>query len=176
MSVDGILEPIELQPGQFITGRFSLHKDYYGNKKIKIKSALTVWRWLEVLEKCENLNIKSYNKYSIITVNNWNQYQQSEQQMNNRRTTDEQQMNTNKNDKNVKNIYGEFKNVKLTDEEYQKLKTKFGEDGTKQRIENLSEYIASKGKKYSNHYATILTWERKNIKEDKKPCKTPEWF
>ena len=73
-------------------------------------------------------------------------------------------------------VLGEFKNVKLSDEEYQKLITKFGETGTKQRIENLSEYIASKGKKYSSHYATILSWERKNTKEDKKPCKTPEWF
>ena len=103
VAIDGIIEPIELQPGQFITGRFALHKDFYGKKKKNIKSPLTVWRWLELLEKCENLNIKSYNKYSIITINNWKQYQQDEQQMNNRRTTDEQQMNTNKKDKKEKN-------------------------------------------------------------------------
>ena len=66
--------------------------------------------------------------------------------------------------KDIKNkdIYGEFSNVKLTQEEYSKLITKFGEPATKEKIENLSIYLASKGKKYANHYATILTWDRKN--------------
>lgn len=45
------------------------------------------------------LNIKSYNKFSIITVINWNLYQQDEQQMNNRRTTDEHKQECIKNDK-----------------------------------------------------------------------------
>uniref|UniRef100_A0A6H1ZWQ9 Replication protein n=1 Tax=viral metagenome TaxID=1070528 RepID=A0A6H1ZWQ9_9ZZZZ len=112
ISVDGIIDPVELKPGQFLTGRYALHKEFYGKKK-KVKSPLTVWRWLELLEKCENLNIKSYNKYSIITINNWKQYQQDEQQMNNRRTTDEQQMNTNKKDKKEKNIETDFKFEKL---------------------------------------------------------------
>ena len=62
----------------------------------------------------------------------------------------------------VKESYGEFKNVKLTLEEYQKLIKKFGESGAKDRIQNLSEGIASKKYKYSNHYATILSWERRS--------------
>lgn len=64
--------------------------------------------------------------------------------------------------KPTKDIYGEFGNVRLTSEELQKLKDLFGEAGTNEMIENLSQYIASKGKKYSSHYATILSWERKN--------------
>ena len=32
-------------------------------------------------------------------------------------------------------------------------------------IERLSEYLASKGKKYKSHYATILSWSRKDDKE-----------
>lgn len=64
-----------------------------------------------------------------------------------------------------KNIYGEFKNVKLTDEEYEKLK----EADLLPYIERLSSYIASKGKKYKSHYATILNWSRKEKT-------TPEWF
>lgn len=58
-------------------------------------------------------------------------------------------------------IYGEFKNVKLKEDEYNKLKENIGENKTKQLIEELSGYIASKGKKYSNHYATILNWNRR---------------
>lgn len=62
-----------------------------------------------------------------------------------------------------KSIYGEFQNVRLTDEEYQKLVDRFPMD-YQDKIENLSQYIAQKGKRYKSHYATILAWERKNNK------------
>jgi len=65
-------------------------------------------------------------------------------------------------EKNNKKTYGEFENVKLTDEEYQKLGEQFGLDGRKSRIKNISQYLASKGDKYKSHYATLLSWERKN--------------
>ena len=66
--------------------------------------------------------------------------------------------------KEKKDIYGEFKNVELTKKEYEKLGQKF--NGTfNEKIESLSSYIASKGTKYSSHYATILTWARKEDKE-----------
>ena len=57
--------------------------------------------------------------------------------------------------------YGEYKNVLLSDEELRKLKTEFPEDWGN-RIERLSEYIASSGKKYKNHLATIRNWARKD--------------
>ena len=59
--------------------------------------------------------------------------------------------------------YQEFANVnKMTKEEHQKLIERFGEAGTRDKIENLSLYIASKGDKYKNHYATILAWEKRD--------------
>ena len=70
---------------------------------------------------------------------------------------------------NIYNIYGEFKNVKLTDDEYKKLEEK----NLLPYIEKLSSYIASKGKRYKSHYATILTWSRKNNIEEKD---VPSWF
>lgn len=63
-----------------------------------------------------------------------------------------------------KRKYGEFTNVLLTDEEYQRLVEKFGEAGAKSKMENLSLYLASKGDKYKNHYATILSWENRDRK------------
>lgn len=60
---------------------------------------------------------------------------------------------------NLKYTYGEFQNVKLTDEEYLKLKDQF--NNFAERIEDLSTYIASKGKGYKNHYAAILAWDRR---------------
>ena len=56
-------------------------------------------------------------------------------------------------------IYGEFQNVKLTPEQYEKLTEKFPYD-YQNRIEDLSIYMDSKGKTYKNHYATILNWSR----------------
>ena len=59
-----------------------------------------------------------------------------------------------------KKIYDIFNNVKLTDEELTNLKDKFPDYTT--RIEKLGEYMKSTGKKYKCHYATILTWSRKD--------------
>lgn len=67
--------------------------------------------------------------------------------------------------------YGMYKNVLLSDEEYQKLIEEFPHDYT-DRIERLSEYIASHGKKYKSHLATIRSWARKDT--GTKPKNTPK--
>ena len=54
-------------------------------------------------------------------------------------------------------LYGEYKNIRLTDEEYQKLKDKL-QGHTEIMIEKLSRYIKSKGTDYKDHYVTILNW------------------
>lgn len=63
----------------------------------------------------------------------------------------------------LKNIYGEFENVLLTEEEHQKLLDKYGEKNTNILIEELSGYMASTKKKYASHYATLLNWARRKI-------------
>lgn len=63
--------------------------------------------------------------------------------------------------KSPRHKYGMYENVLLTDEDYQKLKEEFPHDYT-DRIERLSEYIASTGKKYKSHLATIRAWARKD--------------
>ena len=113
---------IELKAGQFITGRAALSDDFNRDvKKDRRVDGLTLFRWLSLFEKMEMLNIKKTNKYSLITVLNWDKYQgrrtSNEQQLNNNRTSDEQQLNTNKNDKNVKNV----KNEKKEDICYQQI-------------------------------------------------------
>lgn len=61
----------------------------------------------------------------------------------------------------VRHKYGEYKNVLLSDEDLTKLKTEFPNDYEK-RIEKLSCYIASTGKTYKNHLATIRNWARRD--------------
>jgi hypothetical protein len=62
--------------------------------------------------------------------------------------------------KPVRHKYGEYKNVLLSDEDMDKLKKEFPADW-EERIERLSEYIASTGKSYKSHLATIRAWARK---------------
>ena len=66
--------------------------------------------------------------------------------------------------KPTRHKHGFYKNVLLTDEEYQKLQEEFPHDYT-ERIERLSEYIASTGKKYKSHLATIRSWARKDTSQ-----------
>lgn len=73
----------------------------------------------------------------------------------------------------VKHKYGEYNNVLLTDEELDKLIAEFPD--YQKRIENLSNYIASTGKKYKSHYATIKNWARRDgEKQDVKGAKAQE--
>lgn len=67
---------------------------------------------------------------------------------------------SNKPKKPVKHKYGEYANVLLTDDELEKLKEAFSD--WEERIERLSGYIASTGKAYKSHYATIRNWARKD--------------
>ena len=63
--------------------------------------------------------------------------------------------------KPTRHKYGAYENVLFTDEEFKKLTEEFPTDWSG-RIERLSEYIASTGKKYKNHLATIRSWARKD--------------
>ena len=78
---------VVLQEGQFIFGR---EKASY---ELKIKESM-VYKYIKLLEKLEMINIKSNNKFSIITIEKWAFYQfdndeeqqQKEQQRNNKGT------------------------------------------------------------------------------------------
>lgn len=80
-----------------------------------------------------------------------------------------------KKSKPVKHKYGEYKNVLLTDDELQKLKTEYSD--YEERIERLSSYVASTGKPYKSHYATIRNWARKDQEQGKgRKEMVPDWM
>jgi predicted phage replisome organizer len=68
-----------------------------------------------------------------------------------------------KKSKSSKHKYGEYSNVLLTDEELDKLKAEYTD--WEERIERLSSYVASTGKSYKSHYATIRNWARKDAEK-----------
>lgn len=68
--------------------------------------------------------------------------------------------------------YGEYKNVLLSDEELERLQKELPD--WQNMVERLSEYIASSGKKYKSHYATLRSWNRREPKSNKPPQVYPE--
>lgn len=60
----------------------------------------------------------------------------------------------------VRHKYGEYNNVLLTDEQMAKLQAEFPD--WQERIERLSSYMASHGKSYKDHLATIRNWAKKD--------------
>lgn len=78
------------------------------------------------------------------------------------------------NNKPVRHKYGEYKNVLLSDEDVEKLKNEFPTDWVA-RIERLSSYIASTGKSYKNHLATIRNWARNEKPVTEQPKKQSDY-
>lgn len=68
-------------------------------------------------------------------------------------------------EKNIKHKYGEYKNILLTDDQYNNLTTKV--DNREKWIKKVDEGIELKGYKYKNHYLAILKWYEKEPKEQK---------
>ena len=69
--------------------------------------------------------------------------------------------------KEPRHKYGEYTNVLLSDTDLAKLKAEFPSDW-QERIERLSAYMASTGKSYKNHLATIRNWAKRDSEERNK--------
>ncbi len=174
----GIL--VHINRGQLGWSRERLAKRW-GWSRGKVK------RFLSELETAGQIEQQKSNVTSLITIINYEQYQTGDttdratdgQQTDNRRTTDGQQTDTNNKDKkvnkekNVKNKeyispqLGEHENVLLTEIEHNKLIEKYGISKISEMIDRLSGYIASTGKRYKSHYATMLNWIRGDTKKAK---------
>ncbi len=70
-------------------------------------------------------------------------------------------------EENEAHFYGRYDNVILTDKEMEILKSDFPTDYLSM-IEHLSEYMASYGKTYKNHLATMELWKKADMKEERK--------
>lgn len=74
--------------------------------------------------------------------------------------------------KEPRHRYGEYENVLLSDRELDKLKQEFPD--WEDRIERLSEYMASTGKTYKNHLATIRNWAKRDRERVRSPARSPQ--
>ena len=163
------LRTVHIDEGQFVFGLISASEEL----DIPVRS---LRRYLDVLQSEGMVAIKSTTKYSILTVENWGFYQGT--------ATDKESAMASKRQANAniqegkesinKGHFGEFKNVLLSEEELNKLKIRFPDDYS-DRVERLSEYMTSSGRKYKSHYATILAWARKDAHDSKKGDDIIDW-
>lgn len=164
------------QAGQFITSYQSLARACGGTTK-------TVRGALDKLEKVGFLVTKRAHSGTLITVENWalyqggdeNRAQQRAQEGHDKGTTRAQEGHVegqltinkeikNKEVRNKKNIYGEYKHVLLLPDEYNRLVDEFGQAVTDEAIRVVDEYCESSGKRYKNYNLTLRKW---GIKEGK---------
>jgi len=163
-----------LEEGQVVIGSQSLAAEL-GFSRQQVRTAI------KKLKSTNEITIEATNKFSIITIVNWRDYQSSENSSTSKPTnsatinqpTNNQQITNNqpqrKNVKNIKNVKngkkregtrtprGEFQNVLLSDSELSELKTRYPQF-YEAKIERLSRYLTSTGKTYKDHYATLLDW------------------
>ena len=108
---------ILLQPGQYITGR----KQIANKCKISESKAERILKMLEIEQQIEQ---RKFSVGRLITVLNWEMYQESEQQneqrVNNEWTTSEQRVNTKQEYKECKNIYKNNKKENIKEKETDK--------------------------------------------------------
>ena len=101
-------QSVHLMPGDFIFGLKSASKELL----MSIQSIRTL---LDFLKTTQNLTIKSTNKFSIVSIINWNTYQQEENEINiqiNKPLTNKQQTTNNKQEcKELKNVKKESREI-----------------------------------------------------------------
>ena len=168
---------ITIKRGEFITGLNKLSEET-GISIQSIRTALTI------LKSTNTITIKSTNKFSIIQIVNYDQYQSEEEKLtskltskvtNNQQTTNKQ-LTTNKNDKNEKNK----KNIYILEREYTSINylLKIPQEdlyefysiyqASKEEIirkaEQLYNYCQAHGKRYKNYKAFLRNALEKDFK------------
>ena len=106
---------IVVSSGQLVTGSVALASEFNeGMKPDKQVTSRSVWRWVKRFEKEQMLSIKSGSQYSVITINNWAEYQNTVKQMSSERQADVKQVSTIKNAENAKKESSSHKSANRT--------------------------------------------------------------
>lgn len=171
---DHDFENITVKRGQWVTSQKRIAEQL----NLSLKNVRTA---LDHLKATGEVAVKTTSKYSIITVFNYNQYQKvahdsalNRQSIGTQSAVNRQQYkkgkeyikNGKKEREGTLSAHGPFKNVFLTDAEVDELEHKYPSD-YKGKIDRLSKYLETSGKKYNNHFAVLSDWLEKDV--SKKP-------
>lgn len=179
------IQNIHVKRGQFLRSYRNLINDleYLDNRSLKKYSISVISKKIDQLVKEERLKIENTELGTLFTVVNYDEYQgferykaptengartEREHSENSTRTERERSENNNKNvnkDKNVKKDKKESipkiqfsDSVALTQAEYDRLVSDFGEEVIKRAIEYLTSYKTEKGYKTKSDNLTIRRW------------------
>lgn len=179
---DGSWHGIEIKRGELLESLASIAE----RNGLTIKQ---VRKAMEHLEGTKSVTFRKAGKYRIIKVLEYEKYQSGLNEGHDDGTMRAQQghdegtmraplkeRKESKNGKEGKNIsplpplhsYGEYKHVKLTDEQYKKLAEDFGQDLTDGGIRAVDEYCEMNGKSYKNYALTIRKWGITSAREEGK--------
>jgi hypothetical protein len=165
---DGTWQGIDINKGQFITS--------YG--KISSDTGISLQTVRTLLKKFENtneINTQTTNKYTVITICKYADYQSEETETNTQLTNKQQstnkQLTTNKNDKNNKeeNIYRSFAQLSISKIEFEKLSEEYTEEQIDSTLDDIENYKGND--KYKSLYLTANKWLKRNY--PKQPDKLP---
>ncbi|RRJ62437.1 hypothetical protein EHV15_05335 [Paenibacillus oralis] len=179
-----VVAGVHLQRGQFLRAYRNLIKDleYIENRSVKRYSLSVISRKIDQLVKEERLKIEDTELGTLFTVVNYAQYQgfdyykkrtwdsvgtdlersengdgtELEQGWNNNNKENKDKKEKNKKDSIPKIQFSE--SVSLTQSEYDRLVSEFGEGTTKQAIDYLTSYKEEKGYKTKSDNLTIRRW------------------
>lgn len=85
---DGATETIWVKRGQFVTGRESLHAEYYKVNRGARKTSRTVWRWLKQLESWQSIVLESVQGVTLVTLCNHGIYNDADENVSSLVTTE----------------------------------------------------------------------------------------
>ena len=157
---------VQLKAGQFTTGIFEM-ADILGLSAQQVRTAL------KKLEKSGEINKQSTSRYSIITVKNWNVYQQVNKQITNKQQTNNKQITT-KQEERIENKELFVVGKKTTTTKFIPPTIQEVSDYCKERnngidAERFWHYYNSKGWKIGKEpmkkwQSAVITWEKQDTK------------
>ena len=159
---------VQLKAGQFTTGIFEM-ADILGLSAQQVRTAL------KKLEKSGEINKQSTSRYSIITVKNWNVYQQVNKQITNKQQTNNKQITT-KQEERIENkelvvVIGKQpqQQKKFIPPTIQEVSDYCRERNNGIDAERFWHYYNSKGWKIGKEpmkkwQSAVITWEKQDAK------------
>lgn len=157
-------QKIKLLPGQFIYGRSRAAEELNMKKS-------TVNDYIKILQKAGKIDIRSNNKFSLITIVNWDFYQHGEEKpdikSDSKSTSNGHQMGTNKNGKNGKEeyvyefeqlwkLYPNKKGKSIALKKYPSLRKKHTFEELRRAIERYAAESKGKDAKYIKYGSTFF--------------------
>ena len=153
---------VKLKKGEFVFGRSK------ASEELKMTES-TVYKYIKLLEKLQMISINSNTKFSVISIEKWEEYQVEELKDNNKVTTEEQQSNTNKNVKNIKNNISSSNDEELK-EHFEKIWEIYPNKKGKSKAEELF-FKWIKGRKINKSTIKLTDLQMYNaVKKYKKEC------